>query len=44
MSKYVDVKAEIALCADDTMIFASSQKDVNEAENPLQTHIDASST
>ncbi len=42
VSKYVDVKAKIALCADDTMIFASSQKDVNEAEKALQTYIDAS--
>ena len=37
-----DFKAKTALCDDDTMIFMSSQKDVNEAEEALQAYIDAS--
>ncbi len=40
----MDVKAKIALCADDTMIFTSSQQDINNAEGALQTCMNASGT
>ena len=42
VSKYVDVKAKIALCADDTMIFTASQLDINNAEEALQAYMNAS--
>ena len=42
ISDNVDVKAKIALCADDTMIFTASQQDINNAEKALQAYMDAS--
>ena len=42
VSENVDVKAKIALCADDTMIFVASQQGINNAEEALQATMNAS--